>query len=1577
MSSINIEKCVFHIIDQFFKSNTFVDHHIHSVDHFYDNDIKQIFSDLNPLTFNIDKKRQDTNEKGESKEYEMKLYFGGKNVENIFFGKPILYENEKSRLLYPNEARLRNITYAMSIHCDIEVEFFYVDKKIKETEIISKFYLGMFPIMIQSKACTLHNMSSLMRYNLGECKHDYGGYFIIDGKEKALIPQEVFSNNMIYIREVKDNIHDYSVEIRSISKDESKPKRTLAIRRVMKKENSHNCHFNIFIPNVRKEIPIFILMRALGMKNDKEIVELILGRHAKNEKYLDLLRPSVIDAGSIYTQNQAILFINEVTKEASLLNTHYILSTYLLPHIGTTNYKSKCHYLGYMIFELIKVIANEKPTTDRDHFKYKKVQTCGTLMKELFSEYANIMYKTYYQNIEEEYYYNKNKYEVDPQLDDVENLQQFKGLLMNHYYGFFQEKIIYNGFKQAFKGNWGAYSHSKKIGAIQPLNRLSYNSALSHLRKLNLSLDASAKVTGPRKLHGSQWGVVDPVDTPDGGNVGLHKHMSMMCHISQSLNDDMLYDWLRINMNKSIKIGEKEMRIDMTILENATYTEIMNGTKVFLNGNIIGITQSPYLFKKLFLQARRMNFIPLFVSILFEIRDNYIFICCDEGRLMRPVLYFEDNGKINYYRSDSSLLKKMEKNELSWDEYLYGVNGNINKKEFLLLDEKIIQNDKYIQGKSIVEYIDKNEEESAYITHYADKLNENIKYEYTHCEIHPCMIFGVMGSQVIFPEHNQLPRNLFSCGQSKQAVSLYHSNFLNRIDKLGVVLNYGDIPLVRSRMLNYIHEEKHPYGFNTIVAIMCYNGYNVEDAILINEGSVKRGLFHTTYYNMYEAYEESSAIGETTTNKHFKNMKDETNIELNPKYDYNYLDDYGIIKENTPMDDTKVIIGCVSFNEENTEFRSDASIGPKKGQLGMVDKTFMTEELEGKRIAKVRIREQRIPTYGDKFCSRCGQKGTIGQIIKEENMPFTKDGIRPDIIINPHAIPSRMTIGQLVESIMSKLGVCSGHSMDATPFTTDKSKISQIGELLNAYNMHSSGNEYLYNGMTGEMVEHSIFIGPTYYLRLKHMVKDKINYRANGPRALLTRQTNHGRANDGGLRIGEMERDGVIAHGAAFFLKDSLMNRGDKYKLVICNHSGTIAIHDKKTSHLYSPIMDGPIEYDMDGKEIVSSNIITKYGKSFSIVEVPYCFKLLLQEMSAMNVQMRLITSDNVNMIQKMSPLKFSDIANNINTYVKEMEIVNDEDNNNNAALNEAPLKIKEKNGVKVQASESMQRLLWKQINTNKGIFFVSTIIGEDGNPTEIYAINDKELQGKPPTFYPKDWDFDTIIKYQLDEEKVAQSMRLTSEPNNYKRILEKYKENEEQNRTTDVLVEITPENNNIIETSPHVLPPPLFAPSSAEANEYRERLMMGDENKSIPQNNEYIPLRPESPRYIPNAKPFENNNLPGIRPFPRQNSQETIYDIQPGEVNNQSKTPNNVNTQNVPITTPTNSPRLVPFTPNNNFVSSPLPQLDELERSQINESQMNENNSNVNTLNGVSSIDELNSNNNQLGGEIKVVKKN
>ena len=1506
--AVSLEQGHFHMIDQFFKSNTFVDHHLRSVNDFYDHDIQQIFNDLNPIHFSID------SEEDQEQICEMNVYFGGKQAQQVYFGKPILYENDTSRMLYPNEARLRNITYAMSIHCDIEVEFIYHKKNIISTEIISKFYLGMFPIMVQSKACTLYNMPKQMRYTLGECKHDYGGYFIIDGKEKALIPQETFSNNMIYIREVKDDVHDYSVEIRSISKDESRPKRTLAIRRVMTKETCYNTHFNVFIPNVRKEIPLFILMRALGMKNDKEIVALILGSKLNNERYLDLLRPSVIDAGMVYTQQQAILFINEVTKEKSITNTHYILSEYLLPHIGTTNYKAKCHYLGYMVFEILKVVNQEKPPTDRDHFKYKRVQTSGNLMKQLFSEYANIMYKTYYQNIEEEYYYNKNKYEFDPSLDDEENVRNFKSLFMDHYFSYFQEKIIYEGFKKAFKGNWGAFSHTKIIGVIQPLNRLSYNSALSHLRKINLSIDASSKITGPRKLHGSQWGVIDPVDTPDGGNVGYHKHMAMMCHISHEIEDQPLIAWIFRNMNQTISVNNGDAKsIETTPLEETSMDNLQSGTKIFVNGLIIGVTQSPFLFKKLFLHARRMNYIPIYISFLFDMKDNYIYIQTDEGRLMRPLLYFENDGTL-HYNNVPYVMKGMMNNSITWSQYIHGFEKE-NKNNYYDLDEFISKKEN-IEKKCLLEMLDKNEEESSYICQYIHEINNELKYEYTHCEIHPSMIFGVMGSQVIFPEHNQLPRNLFSCGQSKQAVSLYHSNYLNRIDKLGVVLNYGDIPLVKSRMLQYINDEKHPYGFNTIVAIMCYNGYNVEDAILINEGSVKRGMFHTTYYNMYEAYEETSEIGETKTNKIIKPFYDETNIELNPKYDYNYLDEHGLIRENTPMDDTKILIGRVTYNEENVELRSDDSLKPKKGQLGVVDKTYMTEEVEGKRIAKVRISEQRIPTYGDKFCSRCGQKGTIGQIIPEENMPFTKDGLRPDIIINPHAIPSRMTIGQLVESIMSKLGVHSGNAMDATPFTSDKSKINHVCSLLTKYGMHSSGNEYFYNGMTGERIEHSVFVGPTYYLRLKHMVKDKINYRANGPRALLTRQTNHGRANDGGLRIGEMERDGVIAHGCAYFLKNSMMERGDAYELAICNHSGTIAIYEPKTNHFFSPILDGPIQYDMDGKEVVSSKIITKYGKDFSIVKVPYCFKLLIQEMSAMNVQMRLITSNNINMAQQLSSVKYSDIENNINNNIVEMDVANQETNSSHRdkkALNLQPKKEKEQN---IQASENMSRLLWKTVcmddmqgggpDTKKcsaeNTFFVSTIIGEDGKSTEIYSL--KELNGKPPNFYPKDWDFETILKYRLNEEKVAQSLRLLEEPNNYKKVLDKYKEVESQNKPTDVVLQLTPkEESPSPATNTFVLSEPYIDPEVLAKQETPSPYIPPSPEPGVvmPGATPEITPHPNSPIYTVSKTPF----TPTPSPSPEERivspiiGEEQVDNLNDPTTPNAEDTPVNANSDN------------------------------------------------------------------------------
>ena len=1223
---IQSDELHFKIIDKYFKENSLVEHQISSCNNFYDIGIKKILNDLNPLTY-----YSEFSEEKKMHRYNVEMYIGGKEGQLIYYGKPVIYDEGNVHYMFPNEARLRNMNYGISIHYDVEIEFTIYDPTFKTSKTIKKiipdsgqgkdmkdhFFLGMFPIMVQSKLCVLNNLPKETRYTMGECRHDYGGYFIVDGKEKVIIPQEKFGDNLIYIREVNDNVHDFSVEVRSVSEDTSKPQRTFAIRRIAPSPTYTNGQIMVFIPNVRKPIPLFIVFRALGIISDKDICKMVVHDLDKYSHYLSSLIPCVHDAGKIFNQMNALEFIGSFTKVKTIKESYNILINYLLPHVGEMNFRTKALYIGHMVFELLKVIHKDQPVTDRDSFKYKRVDNTGYLMKELFLEYANIMYAEVYKKIDKELFYNKSTY-----IDEGEPVDD-NYLFMNLFNAkhFIEERYIEDGFKKAYKGNWGAKSHTKRVGVLQSINRLSYNSFMSHLRKINLDIDSSAKIVKPHMLHGSQWGVIDPVDTPDGGSVGFHKHMAIMCKITQHISVHEVIEWFTSNV--------KDDSIKIHFLEECDHNDMSTYTKIFINGIWLGIVKDPYKLKKTFRESRLIGLIPSVVSFSFDILSNRIEIYSDEGRLTRPLLYFDEQN-ISY--------KDINIDKINWTQLVKGrvIESRTGAKE-LFHKVDILKGTsgprELAKNKAILEYIDTSEAETLYITSTID-----IKpgHTYTHCEIHPSLILGIMGNQIIFPEHNQLPRDVFSCGQSKQAVSLYHSNFFNRIDKMGVILNYGQKPICRSRYLNYLNEEQHPYGENAIVAIMCHTSYNVEDSILINESAVKRGLFNTTYYNMYETYEETSASQTSNTNeKRIAYVLDYNLQKTKPGYNYNELDKMGLIKPNTLVDDKTVLIGKISYPKNNPTTVVDDSIFPKKGQLGYVDKTYITENDEGRRIAKVRIREDRKPAVGDKFASRAGQKGTIGVLIPEENMPFTKDGIRPDLIINPHALPSRMTIGQLVESIFGKMACIKGCGIDSTAFLNKGPKDKIIGEILNQYDYHSSGNELMYNGMTGEQIESSIFIGPTYYMRLKHMVKDKINYRARGPRTLMTRQTNHGRANDGGLRIGEMERDGVIAHGMSTFLYDSLMNRGDAYKVAICNHTGTLAIYNKETDHFYSPLVDGPIQYDVLDKNTYIPNLITKYGKEFSIVEIPYSFKLLMQELTSMNVQMRLITADNIEQLTK------------------------------------------------------------------------------------------------------------------------------------------------------------------------------------------------------------------------------------------------------------------------------------------------------------------------------------------------------
>ena len=762
--------------------------------------------------------------------------------------------------------------------------------------------------------------------------------------------------------------------------------------------NSHNEYLSVFIPNVRKPIPLFVVFRALGFESDREIINIILGEKLKNnEIFLELLKPSITDSGGIYSQDQAISFIQTFIKEMKRDAVYFILSDYFLPHLGEMTFKTKAYYLGHMVLQLLKTILGLRPVTDRDHYKYKRVETSGHLMKELFSEYANIMYKEFFVNIEREYYFNKSTYDDSDDFNNILLQQRIEDayvpiqntngiypkiidIIRMNEVKLFGNKVINDGFRKAFKGNWGAFSHTKRIGVIQELNRLSYNSFLSHLRKVNLNIDASAKITGPHMLHGTQWGIIDPVDTPDGGNVGFHKHMAMLTKVSHKMDANALLNWVNENTNITLKLNDTVVNMKFINIINASNNFLQKYAKVFINGSLVGVTNLPILFKKTIIQARRKNTIPIYVSVTHEIEDNCVQIWCDEGRLLRPLLYLREGKTI--YEHNKALKDRLEENTLSWEQMIYpptiSKTGSFNEG-FLPFSE--FSDD--VKNMSLLEYLDKSEEENMMIVASPEYNRGNLD-DYTHKEIHPSLLLGVMGNQIILPEHNQLPRDLFSCGQSKQAVSLYHSNYHNRIDKMGVVLNYGEIPIVKSRYLDYINESKHPYGQNTIVAIMCHSGYNVEDSILFNKGSVERGMFLTTYYNSYQTREEDGNKENTSQQTVIKNIINDNVISTKPGYDYNYLDSNGLIRKDTPMDDKKVVIGRLSYNISNPEEKYDSSVFPKKGQLGYVDKVYLSTGEEGGRLAKIRVREQRVPAIGDKFCSRCGQKGTIGALFQKK-----------------------------------------------------------------------------------------------------------------------------------------------------------------------------------------------------------------------------------------------------------------------------------------------------------------------------------------------------------------------------------------------------------------------------------------------------------------------------------------------------------------------------------------------------------------------------------------------------------------
>ena len=528
-ASVNSEMIVERVIDKYFEDNpnAFVQHHLDSYNNFLTGDgMKRIFRENNPIR--IRKNHDDGAPKKADEDFDLKcdLWLGGKDGSKIYFGKPIIYDDERAHYMYPNEARLRNMTYAITIHYDVEVEYVIQQsdgEPMTHTNMIEKVFLGRFPIMLMSNLCVLNGLTPQMRFELGECKNDRGGYFIIDGKEKCIVSQETFADNTLYVRDSVNDTYSHSAEIRSVSEDPSKPVRTLHVRVVSPSSKLRNNQIVVNIPNVRKPVPLFIVMRALGIESDKEIIEMCLLDMDKHSDMMDLFIPSIHDAGKIFNQEVALRYIGTLTKGKTLAHGLEIMSDFFLPHIGVMNFRDKAFFLGHMVKQLLLVFTKAIKPTDRDSFRFKRVELPGTLLYDLFNEYSRMQNKHIFKKIDEKNHFSKVSFEKESFTTLVSEL---------NYRDYFSEKIVESGIRKAFKGNWGGASHTKRDGVVQDLNRLTYNSAISHLRKINLDMDASAKVVAPRHLHSSQWGIIDPLDTPDGGNVGLHKHMAIATFVT-------------------------------------------------------------------------------------------------------------------------------------------------------------------------------------------------------------------------------------------------------------------------------------------------------------------------------------------------------------------------------------------------------------------------------------------------------------------------------------------------------------------------------------------------------------------------------------------------------------------------------------------------------------------------------------------------------------------------------------------------------------------------------------------------------------------------------------------------------------------------------------------------------------------------------------------------------------------------------------------------------------------------------------------------------------------------------------
>ena len=1203
-----------HVLDLYFKQTEgrqIVAHQIESFNHFMDIDIPEIIQNVNPL---IVRGSPETPLSGPRSalasatglstsaanalmgrtadaptnvglaglasakhEYEVAIFF-----ENVSLRKPTIFENNGAILpMMPNDARLRNLTYASPLFIDVRVKTTFIDNTkggVRETKerLFPNVHLGKIPVMVGSKYCLLHDQKHLEPIAIGECAEDYGGYFIVSGGERVIISQErmaanrpvVFRNNRNQTKEVE------VIEVKSIGPDNDQVPKSNAVKIMYHPKNPILQLLRATMPRIKTDIPLWILFRALGVCPDADICELILGPGG-DPAFDSIFDESIQEAGDVQTQEAALAWLSThvnswSSRTTKQLRIEDILQLELFPHVGLTaahSYAKAC-FLAHMTRKVLLVAAGRIPNDDRDAYPNKLVDLPGFLMANLFRTYFNTkMVKDIRSSLSKEIH--GGGWRASGHFEDILNISNINKVI--------KSVILEVGLKTSLAtGNFGSakIGGPSKIGVSQVLNRLNYISGISHLRRISTPIEKTGKLVAPRKLHNTQWGYICPSETPEGHSVGVVKNMSSTAMVSIYSNAKTVREFIN-TMQTLVR------------LEDTTATQKHSWTRLFLNGAWLGMVSNEDTMSTLnrLKAAKRCGRLHIQTGIIWRSSTREIWITTEAGRMLRPLFYAPALHEIADDKSGA----------------LGATVAAIDTWERLLLWTTP-------GGHSLIEYIDPGETEATYIAMQSEDVV--LKRDYTHAEIHPSTALGTLASNIPFPDHNQSPRNSYQAAMGKQAMGMYALNFRERFDAMAHVLCYPQISFVSPFMSKFYGAQAMPSGQNIVVAIMTYTGYNQEDSIMINRGSVDRGLFRSVFYRTYKDEErKNQSSGEE---ERFQ-FPDPAMTRQMKNANYDKLDESGFVPENQFVGADDILIGKVVPLRVPTgmvipagakRFR-DVSKTMRNNETGWVDRIFKNRNGEGYSFAKVRVRQDRVPEIGDKFSSRHGQKGTCGMILDPEDMPATASGMVPDIIINPHAIPSRMTIAQLLETLLGKMGRELGYLGDGSPF--NNVTLEGVTKILrDDLGMEPGGNEILYNGFTGRQMETSIFMGPCFYQRLRHCSADKIHSRSSGPLVMLTRQPAEGRAREGGLRFGEMERDCVAAHGISEFTKERFMECSDLFRCWSCQDCGLIAV--------------------VNPKEGIWSCKGCGNSTSFSAIEIPYAYKLLLQELETMCISSRIIT---------------------------------------------------------------------------------------------------------------------------------------------------------------------------------------------------------------------------------------------------------------------------------------------------------------------------------------------------------------